>query len=64
VLAAAAAPTALAAQEEGALPPADLLEYLGTWQDDDEEWFVEVEIDRSSENEADEKRRRADDEQK
>lgn len=63
VLAAVAGPGVGVAQEPEA-PPLDLLEYLGSWQDDDEEWFVDAEIERPPEAEPGEKRKRDDDEQK
>ena len=43
VLAAVAMP-AVAVAQDGELPPAGLLEYLGSWQDDDEEWFLDAEL--------------------
>ena len=35
---------ALAQDEE---PSLDFLEYLGSWEEDDEAWYVEVQIERS-----------------
>jgi hypothetical protein len=26
-------------------PPVDFFEYLGSWQEEDEEWFIDAEID-------------------
>lgn len=31
--------------QDGEMPQLDFLEYLGSWQAEDEEWFVEVEIE-------------------
>ena len=60
-LAVVASPITVGAQE--AEPPtAEFLEYLGSWQDDDEEWFVEAEINEASETESDGKRKRVDNE--
>jgi hypothetical protein len=62
VIAAVAVPPAVLAQDSE-LPPADLLEYLGSWQDDDEEWFVEAEIDQAPEKDSGAKRKRVDDDE-
>lgn len=62
VIAAVAVPTAVLAQDSE-LPPAELLEYLGSWQDDDEEWFVEAEIDQPPETDSGAKRKRVDDDE-
>ena len=38
---------AIAQDEE---PSLDFLEYLGSWEDDDERWYVEVQIDETNDD--------------
>jgi hypothetical protein len=50
-------PGAPAAHEEHGeawkeVPELDLLDYLGSWQDDDEKWFVDAEISAEREDES------------
>lgn len=50
-----ALPGVPAAQEERSeapkeVPELDLLEYLGSWQGDDEKWFVDAEINAERED--------------
>lgn len=63
VLAAMAASSAAIAQDAEP-PPAEFLEYLGSWQEDDEEWFLEAELDDPPATDSGEsKRKRVDHEQ-
>lgn len=62
VLTAASLPGVLVAQDTEP-PPADLLEYLGSWQEDDEEWFVDAELEPPAETEDGEQRKRVDDDE-
>ena len=39
--------SAIAQDEE---PSLDFLEYLGSWEDDDEAWYVEVQIDETNQD--------------
>jgi hypothetical protein len=61
MLASVVVPAAAIAQDDP--PPPDLLEYLGSWQDDDEEWFVDAELNPAPEPESGEKRKRVDDDE-
>jgi len=48
-----------AAGQEDEPPELDFLEYLGSWQAEDETWFVDVEIETQEEEDEDADRRRA-----
>ena len=62
MLLAAVAPRVADAQTETP-PTLDFFEYLGSWQDEDEEWFVDAEIDgRKNEDVPDAQRKREGDE--
>jgi len=62
ILLAAATPHAAVAQTD-APPTLDFFEYLGSWQEEDEEWFVDAEIDgRRNEDTPDAPRKREGDE--
>lgn len=56
----ASLPVAVIAEDED-VPDLEFLEYLGSWQEQDEEWFLESEI-VEQEDQAREKRKREKDE--
>ena len=48
-----------AAAQNGEAPDFEFLEYLGSWQEEDETWFVDVEIENQDTDSDDEDSKRA-----
>jgi hypothetical protein len=52
----------VASPQSDAEPELDFLEYLGIWQGQDEEWFVEAEVEGLKDDRSEHKRKETDDE--
>ncbi len=63
VLLAVALPVVASAKDEEELPDLEFLEYLGSWQDEDEEWYLEAELEGKPEEKNRRRRKREEDEQ-